>query len=200
MRPPNAMWWRARWGVVCRLLLVALLVALLAGCGSSVTSYVHPNVDFGHVQRVAVIPFANLTTDRAAAERMQSIFLVEILKENVLEMVDTRETSAAMNSLGMPLGELLTPEQAVSLGLRLGVDALLFGVVEEYGFARGGRQKGPVVTATFGMVETETGVEIWRANAHKTGSSLWKRLFGGGANDLYSVSRDVVRDALKTLL
>lgn len=186
---------------VLRALVPLLTLALLgAGCGSSTSSYVHPNVDFGYVQRVAVLPFGNLSSDRLAGERMQSIFLIEILKENVLDIVDSRETATTMVAAGYTPGQQLTPNEAINLGAKLGVDALIFGVVEEYGFSRGDRRRGPEITASFGMVETETGALIWRANVHETGSSFWKRLFGGGTDDLYTVSRKVVSEALKTLL
>jgi hypothetical protein len=152
------------------------------------------------MQRVAVLPFQNLTSDGLAGQRMQSIFLIEILKEEVLEIVDPRETAAAMHDLGQTPGMALTPEQSVTLGRKLNVDALFFGIVEEYGYSHGDRRRGPEITAVFGMTETETGVEVWRAQVHATGSSVWKKLFGGGTADLYSVSSDVVRKALATLL
>lgn len=181
---------------------LALVVAALAGagCGSPGGSYVHPNVDFTYMKRAAVLPFQNLTTDFQAAERMQSIFLMELLEEDVLALVDPRETQAALLALGLPAGSALTPEQAIALGKKLEVQALFFGTVEEYGYGQGDRSRGPVLTATFGMTETQTGVLVWRAQSHATGSSVWNKLFGGGPRDLYDVSRETVRKALRTLL
>jgi len=174
---------------------------LLGGCGgAATTSYIHPNVDFSHMKRAAVLPFQNLAQDRLAGERMQSIFLMELLDEDILVLVDPRETVAAMQKLGIASGFALTPEQAVALGDRLDVDALFFGSVEEYGYAQDDRRRGPAVTAVFGLTETETGALAWRVQVHATGGSIWKRLFGGGTADLYEVSRKTVRKALGTLL
>ena len=50
------------------------------------------------------------------------------------------------------------------------------------------------------MTETQTGEEIWRAQVNETGSSVWTRLFGGSTASLYTVSNEVVRTALDTLL
>jgi hypothetical protein len=125
---------------------------------------------------------------------------MEILKEDILEIVDSRETVSVMRGMGLSPGSSLTPEQTVALGDKLVVDALFFGVVEEYGYSRGDRRRGPEITAVFGMTETETGAVVWRSQVHATGSSLWRRLFGGGAADLFDVSRDTVRKALRTLL
>jgi len=180
--------------------LLAVLAFRAIGCGTPTGSYVHPNVDFSYMKRAAVLPFQNLSSDVLAGERLQSILLMELLREDVLVIIDPRETAAAMTTLGLPPGAALTPEQAVELGKKVGVDALFFGVVEEYGYGRGDRARGPEITAVFGMTETQTGTLVWRSQVHATGASIWRKLFGGGPADLYSVSRDTVRRGLGTLL
>jgi hypothetical protein len=114
--------------------------------------------------------------------------------------VDPGETVAAMNSLGLDDGSKLTPEQAIALGEALSVDALFFGIVEEYGLSRTDRKRGNEVVAVFGMTETESGTVIWRSQVQASGTSTWNRVFGGGSKSLYDVSRDAVRKALRTLL
>jgi hypothetical protein len=180
--------------------LLAAVGGSVAGCGAPATSYLHPNVDFGYMERAAVLPFRNLSQDALAGARIQSIFLMELLEEDVLSIVDPRETEAAMRSLGLSADQDLAPEKAVALGAKLGVEALFFGIVEEYGQGQGDRTRGPEITAVFGIIETQTGAVVWRAQVHETGGSLWKRLFGGRPDDAYTVSRDVVRRALRTLL
>jgi hypothetical protein len=173
---------------------------LAVGCGSPGASYIHPNVDFSSMKRAAVLPFQNLSGDPLAAERLRSIFLMELLHEDVLVIVDPRETDAAMRAAGIAPGSALTPEQSVELGKKLAVDALFFGIVDEYGSNRAERSRGPEVTGTFGISETQTGAMVWRSQVHRTGSSIWGKLFGGGPADLYTVSRETVREALRTLL
>jgi hypothetical protein len=184
-----------------RTVSAALTLVVLGGlgCGSPVESYIHPNVDFAYMKRAAILPFQNLSTDLLAGERLQSIFLMEVLRENALGIVDPRETAAAMKELKFVEGAPLTADQAVTLGKKLGVDALFFGSVEEYGYGRGDRGHGPEVTAVFGMTETETGVMVWRCQTHANGSSIWGKLFGGGPHDMYDVSRKAVDEALETL-
>ncbi len=160
----------------------------------------HPGIDFGYMKRAAVLPFENLSPDDLADERLQSIFLMKILEEDVLEIIDPREALAGMPGTGIRPGSHPTPEQAVLLGKVLEVDALFFGTVEEYGVSRVDRNRGPEVTVVLEMIETQTGVVVWRSQVHGTGSSIWRRLFGGGAADLFAVSEDVVARALRTLL
>jgi len=180
--------------------MIALAGCFLAGCGAPAVSYIHPDVDFGFMERAAVVPFLNLSQDALAGNRVQSIFLMELLEEDVLTLVDPRETDAAMRNLGLSPGTELSPQQAVRLGSELGVQALFFGVVEEYDAGQSNRTRGPEITGLFGMIETQTGAVVWRSQVHETGGSIWKRLFGGSPDDVYTVSRDAVRRALRTLL
>lgn len=188
---------KGRWWGSAALFASALLVG---GCAHSGLTYVHPDVDFSYIRRAAVVPFQNLSSDHLADERLHTIFLMEILKEDVLEIVDSRETVSAMQAAGLRPGSSLKPEQVVSLGERLEVDAIFFGVVEEYGVSRVDRKRGPEITAVFGMWETETGVVVWQSQVHENGASFWGKIFGGGTDDLYEVSRETVRKALRTLL
>lgn len=171
----------------------------VSGC-SSRASYVHPNVDFSHMKRAAILPFRNLSNDNIADERVQSIFLMELLRADILVILDPRETRSGMLAIGLTPGAELTPEQVQALGKQLRVDALFFGTVEEYGYGSGDRRRGPEVTAVFGMKETETGVVVWRSQVHETGSSTWRRIFGHPPKDVFSVSQTAVRRGLGTLL
>jgi hypothetical protein len=187
----------ARWG---GFLPAAILALCLVGCASSGDGYINPNIDFGQMRRAAVIPFQNLSGDELADDRLYSVFLMELLREDVLEVIDPGETQAAMRTLSIGMGTPLAPEQVTALGRQLKVQALFFGIVEEYGVSRVDPRKGTEVTAVFGMFETETGSVVWRAQVHATGSSTLKRLFGGSSAGMYEVSRDAVRKALGSLL
>jgi hypothetical protein len=180
-------------------LCLALLSLLCCGCASTGVNYLHPDVDLGHIQRCAVLPFQNLSLDDTADERLQSVFLIELLSEGDLDVIGTGETMAAMQSLQLAPGAVLTPEQAVGLGKALSVDALFFGAVEDYGLSKTDRTRSIEVTAQFGLIETQTGVVVWRCQVHRTGSSIWRKLFGGGSAGLHEVSRQVARQALRGL-
>jgi hypothetical protein len=53
-----------------------LLILLSTGCGTtSKVVYRDPNMDFGAIQTVAVMPFINLTRDNIAAERVRDVFM-----------------------------------------------------------------------------------------------------------------------------
>ncbi len=180
-------------------LLTAVLLAV-AGCASAPVHYVDADVDFSFIRKVAVAPFSNMSSDRYASQRMESVFLAELLTYEGLEVVDPGEMLEAWNAMRLGADVVLTPEQAMGLGERLGVDAVFTGAIEEYGLERLGGDKTYNVTAVFGLVETITGRVIWTSQVHTDGSSLWKNLFGGQPVSLYEVSRKAVRQSLDTLL
>lgn len=182
------------------ILTLALAWLAVAGCGSAPVSYVSDEVDFSFIRTVAVAPFSNLSADRFAAERLESVYLAELLTYDGLRVVDTGEVRQAWNDLRLGAPDELTPDQIKALGERLGVDAVFTGTVQEYGLERLGGSGTYSVTAVFGLLETVTGSRIWNAQVQTDGSSFWKSIFGGQPASLYEVSREAVRQALDTLL
>lgn len=85
------------------------------------------------------------------------------------------------------------------MGKILGVNAIFFGTVEEYGVERVSRDRTYSLTCSYSLAETETGVTIWSSQTRSQGSSVWRKIFGGGSASLYSVSRKNVDNALETL-
>jgi hypothetical protein len=180
-------------------LALAFGLAALAGCAPQTAHFVHPDVDLGFVKRCAVVPFQNLSPDRFAAARLQPVFLAELLQTEALSVVDPGTTLAAYNRLGLGPDTPLTPAQAVALGEALEVQAIFTGAVEDYGQRRSGGDQTNAVTATFSMLETETGTMVWNAQVARDGSSFWRKLFGGDSASQHDVSRRAVRDALESL-
>ncbi|MCB9516908.1 MAG: hypothetical protein H6693_12015 [Candidatus Latescibacteria bacterium] len=180
-------------------LLLALGLALSAGCAPTVKSFLHPDVDLGYVRRVALLPFSNLSGDEFADERITSLFVTRLLSANVVEVVEAGAVREAMTRMNVSAGMTLSPEQIVALGKALAVDALFGGTVEEYGPVREHRETQNQVTASFTLSETQSGTLVWRAEVHEGGGSFWRRLFGLGGRSLHDVSADAVDRALGTL-
>ncbi len=181
------------------LLLLVGLASALGACAASVTSYQHPGVDLSHVRRVAVLPFANLSGDEFADERIASLFLTRLLRAQVVEVVEAGAVREALIAQRLSAGAIATPEQLVALGAALGVDGLFGGTVEECGLLRSNRESLSQVTLSFTLTETQHGVLVWRAQTHASSASFWRRLFGTEARSLHAVSAEAVDRALGTL-
>lgn len=181
--------------------LAGLMLALtiVAGCAPGATSFIRDDVDFSFIRRVAIFPFYNLSQDIHASQRLQSVFMAEVLDREALVIVEQGETLQNMAKLRLGPESQLSAEQIQALGKALGVDAIFFGSIEEYGVERIGDGRTYSVTASFSLVESETGTMVWNAQTRADGSSLWRKLFGGGSASLYAVSRAAVDQALATL-
>lgn len=183
----------------CTVALLGLLVA--AGCagGPKPTRFTNPRFDFGFVERVAVLPFENLSNDRQAGPRATRLMLTELLATGALDVVEPGEVRAALDDLGSR-GLQPSTEEVQELGERLGVQALVLGTVTESEVVRSGSVGIPVVGLEVRMVETETGAIVWAATYTERGGSLGARILGTSGQPISLTTRDAVRGVLRTLV
>ncbi len=92
--------------------LVALL--LMQGC-SHVEHFRDPNMDFGSIQSVAVMPFGNLSKDTQAAERVRDVFNTKLLATGALYVIPVGEVSRVTGVAGVMNPTAPTPEEVVKL-------------------------------------------------------------------------------------
>jgi TolB-like protein len=191
-----------------RHLTILLLAAAswgVAGCGSSMkaTQFSNPNFDFSFVERVAVLPFENLSNDRQAGLRATRLTITELLASGALDVVEPGEVQAALIQTGtFQAGRTPIPstEQIISLGQTLDVQAIIMGTVSQSENLRSGNVQVPVVTLDLRMVEAETGATVWAATDSCKGSTTSARLLGTGGQPIAETTRECVRQALATLI
>lgn len=165
-----------------------------------VTTFVHPNYNFGFVERVAVVPFENLSEDRGAGARMSRYFVSELLAAEVFDVVEPGEVTAAMSIVGQVRVAELTQQQIVTVGRELGAQALFLGSVTESSSLRSGSHTKNVVTMDVRLVETETGSVIWSTTLTKEGRGFWASLFGTSGSTMSEVSRATAKSAIRNLV
>ena len=71
---------------------VSLLLIVLVGCAGD-DVFFEPNMDFGSVQSVAVLPFQNLTSADEAAERVRDTFMGMLLATGALYVLPPGEVA-----------------------------------------------------------------------------------------------------------
>lgn len=182
--------------------LVAVLLALtLAGCRSTrQTHYLHKNADLGAIEKVAVLPFENLTEERSASDKVQKIFQMELLALDVFEVAEPGQVTKVLRGSGITSPEALGEKDIQKLGQDLGAQALFVGTVVDYAETRTGSTPTPEVTIQVRLVETQTGATIWSTSHTRAGAGVSTRLFGLGGESLTEATRRVVRKELATLL
>ena len=177
----------------------------LGGCGGTMdsTRFANPNFDFAFVQRLAVLPFENLSNDRQAGLRATRLTITELLASGAVDVVEPGEVQAATVKItSVPAGRVVNPttEEILLLGQALNVQGLLMGTVTQSENLRSGSVPVPVVTLDMHLVETETGTTVWAATHSEKGATFSARVLGTGGEPLAETTRVCVQGTLATLL
>lgn len=177
----------------------ALALAAAAGCSTSGSRYHDPNMDFGSVRAVAVMPFANLTRENAAAERVRDVFSTMLLGTGAMTVVPAGEVQHAIASQSLTAPTAPSAEQVTKLGRILKVDAIITGTVREYGEVRSGSTAGNAISISVQMLETASGKLVWSASSTKGGVSMADRLLGSAGTPMNQVTEEAVDDLIGKL-
>jgi hypothetical protein len=173
-----------------------VLLLLLVGCGSRAKNFQDPNMDFGAVRTVAVLPFTNLSRDNLAAERVRDVFASMLLATGAVYVVPYGEVIRAVGKAGVAVAATPAVEEVQKLGTALKADAVLLGVVKEYGEVRSGSATANVVSMSVQLLETSTGKVVWSGSTTKGGVTMKDRLLGGGGMPLNHATEAAVDDLL----
>jgi hypothetical protein len=175
-----------------------VLIAL-GGCATTEEVYRDPNMDFGAIQTVAVLPFLNLTRDNLAAERVRDVFINKLLSTGAVYVLPAGEVARGVATVDVQNPFSPSPEEIVKLGPIIKVQAVITGVVKEYGEVRSGTTSANLISLSLQMIETQTGKVVWTASTTKGGISTWDRLFGGGGQAMNDITEKAVNDLINKL-
>jgi len=184
--------------VTMKNILVVLILLCVGACAGSV-KYRDPNMDFGSIQKVAVLPFANLTRDEKAADRVRDVFTNMLMATGGLYLLPPGEVARGLSRAQLADRSAPSEEEIKRLGGILGVDAVMTGVVKEYGEVRSGSVTSNLVSMSLRMFEVKTGKVVWSASSTKGGVSTTDRLFGGGGKPMNNVTEEAVIDLINKL-
>lgn len=184
-----------------RSLLWILVLLVLGGCGGvGSTVFIHPDYDFGYVERVAVLPFENLTDARGAGEQVSRYFLSELLATRAFEVVEPGEVYRAMQAMSLPREAVLTQDQIVELGQELKAQALFIGSVAASTTGRSGGTTVNTVSLVARLVETQKGTTVWSATTSADNRGFWSSLFGTPQESPSAVVQKCVNKCVSTLV
>lgn len=186
---------------ILRSLLWSLLLLLSASCAPAVTSSVFrdPNMDFGAIQTVAVMPFQNLSRESVAADRVRDVFINGLLSTGAVYVLPVGEVARGVARAEIQAPATPSPEEIVKLAANVKAQAVITGVVREYGEVRSGSSAAGAISISVQMLEGQTGKTVWAASSTKGGITVWDRLFGGGGRPMNDVTRDAVNDVIQKL-
>jgi hypothetical protein len=177
-----------------------LFSLFLVSCGTSSSNvYVDPNMDFGAVKSIAVMPFVSLARDPVVADRVRDVFINKLLATGAVYVLPIGEVARAATRAELQNPSAPSAEEVVKLGGIIKVEAIITGTVREYGEVRSGTAASNIASVSLQMVETQTGRIVWTASSTKGGVNIWDRLFGGGGQPMDIVTQKAVDDLIRKL-
>ena len=182
--------------------ILPFILVFLVACASKYKvseNYHDPNVDFALLRTVAVMPFANLTNDKLAGERVRNTFMNSLFSTGVLYVIPAGEVARGISRAGIDNPWSPSGEDVSKLAAIVNADSVITGVVTEYGEVRSGAITANVISVSTQMIEKETRKVIWSASTTKGGISIWDRLFGGGGQPMEDITQAAVDDLIKKL-
>ena len=178
-----------------------LTTAFLVACsGMKPTVFVNKQYNFNFLEKVAVVPFENLSNDQGAGARITHIFLTELLAAESFDIAEPGEVSKVTQKYIGTGGSALTRDQITEIGKTLGVQGIILGSVNETSGSRAGGSATIEVTIDARMVETETGQTVWSATNTEGSRGFLASLFGTGDKSEAETSRKCVRRLIQTLV
>lgn len=182
-------------------LLVTFIAITLISCASRTASltYHDPNMDFAAVKTVAVMPLDNLSSEKTAADRVRDVFTNMLLATGEIYVIPAGEVSRAALRAGITNTTNPSTEEIIKLAAIAKVDAVITGVVREYGEVRTGTTSANVISLSVQITETNLGRVIWSASSTKGGISMKDRLLGGGGKPMNDVTEEAVNDIINKL-
>jgi hypothetical protein len=181
--------------------MVFLALISLSACifSSKRGVYHNENFDFASVRVVAVLPFENLTKDNQAATRVRDVFMNTLLSTGAMYVLPAGEVARGVSRAGIERATIVSTEEAIKLAGILKADAIITGVVREYGEVRSGTASSSIISLSLQMIEAQTGTVVWTAFSTRGGITAKDRLLGGGGQPMIDVTRDAVVDVINKL-
>ena len=192
---------RSRHFLHIKTFISALLLFAMAACASSTssTSYHDPSMDFSVLRTIAVMPFVNLTRDKQAAERVRDTFTNNLLSTGALYVIPSGEVARGISRSGIVNAAEPSSGEIGKLAAIIKADAVITGVVREYGQVRSGSSSANVISLSMKMIEVQSRKVVWTASSSKGGISMGDRLLGSGGKPMNQVTEAAIDDIINQL-
>jgi len=179
-------------------ILFFLIPFFLSACATT-EMYRDPNMDFGSIQTIAVMPFLNLSRDNIAGERVRDVFINKLLATGAVYVLPIGEVARGISRAEIQNPAAPSQEEVVKLSGLIKAQAVITGVVKEYGEVRSGTSSSNIISMSLQMMEGTTGKVVWTAPTTRGGISIWDRLFGAGGRPMNDITDRAVDDLINKL-
>ncbi len=184
-----------------RLAAAALALVLTGGCAASPRLFVNREADMTLYQKIAVLPFYNLSGDGFAAARVTRAFTTELIISQRFQIADPSLMSGELERLNAGFdaqGQVPLPKLR-DAATALGATAVIRGAVNEYAIRHSGQSDFPVVSFDAEMVDVATGIVVWRISVTQTGKGRIPIVGGAGERTFARVTQEACQRAVAVL-
>ena len=180
-------------------IIIVICLGSLGGCAGTGDVFRDTTMDFGSIKTVAVLPLANLSRDQLAGDRVRDAFNTMLLASGAVYAVPIGEVARGIAAAGMANPSTPSADDITKIAKSIKVDAVISGVIREYGDVRSGTSSADVISLSLQMMEGQTGRIVWSAGTTQGGIGLMDRLFGGGGRPLNDVTEKAVNALVNKL-
>jgi hypothetical protein len=186
-----------------RLLLLPVLALALVSCAGH-RMYINEEADFGYYEKIGVLPFSNLSSDRTASEKVTSSFLTEILVGSRVEIANMGDLLKVYRDVvkdeRFNLPEQLSAEETQAIGKVANLQGLLVGTVRDYGMIRSGQTDFPLVSILVRFLDCKSGKVVWSYEITRKGGPKFPVFSFGETHTLGDMTAKVCREAAAAFL
>jgi TolB-like protein len=182
-------------------ILCATLVVGVQACTPAPTRFVDPEADLPFYEKVAVMPFASLSGDPLAGEKVGSVFFSEVLRLGFEQVMEPGQFSSAMTRVrgGTPYSNPWSSEDLSKLVEETGVQGVFLGTVRDYSFSTTGRESYPLLSLEVRFVDAATGRLVWSASQTRRGGPAPPLLGFTATRTMGELTTEVCRELVKTM-
>lgn len=184
-------------GFVMVFLAVFMLGVFTTSCSNVMKRPTHvSSEDRGSLKKIAVLPFYNISGRRDAGRMVANSFVTEIFLAgryrveepgNILQFM-IQENINVVGEMGI--------DRIKILGRRLGVDAVLVGIVDVFD---DGLRSTPRVSITARLVESESGNIVWSKQLMKDGDAYVIAFGVGKVRSANALAQKGIRQMIKSI-
>jgi hypothetical protein len=153
---------------------------------------VNPQADMTLYQKVAVLPFTNLSPQPLAGERVTRIFVTELIIADRYKVVEPAEFRAVLKDMdAQPTADgSYEADKLKAAAGKVGATGVIRGAVTDYQVQRNGQDEFAVLSFDAELMDVESGNVVWRGSITRRGKSRFPIIGGTSASTLGSLTQD----------
>ena len=179
-------------------ILVFQAILIISCSSKTLKPYSHRDITINQFTKIAVMPLQNLTTDKFATQKIESLLIMDFLARGI-DVIEPGEVMSALRQSKAQSIDTMPVEALQEIGKMINADAVIVGSVGTFAINKGISVAYPEVSVNFIMIDMQSGSIIWSAWHTSGGPDFWTRHFGAEGDTLDEIAREVVKDTVDTL-